>query len=89
MCDARIASDRACFGSLGWAYGLPYNGRTKALVQRVGLQTAKQLVLRRSPVAADWALTHHVVGRVVAPDRLLPEAKNIARSIRRSSRRAA
>lgn len=81
-CDIRIASDRAVFGQPEVSVAImPGAGGTQRLPRLVGKAKAKEMILTGDTVAADEALRIGLVGRVVPPAQLLPEAFAMARKI--------
>lgn len=81
-CDFRIASSRAKFGMPEVSLGLiPGYGGTQRLSRLVGLGDALYLVLTGQMIEAADALRIGLVQKVVEPENLLIEAKNIASKI--------
>lgn len=81
-CDIRIASSKAKFGMPEVSLGLiPGYGGTQRLSRLVGLGDALYLVLTGGLIDAVEALRIGLVQRVVEPENLLVEAKNIASKI--------
>jgi len=73
--DARFADSHAQVGLLpGW-------GGSARMVRRIGLHRAKELALTGRFLGADEALAWGFVNRVVAPERLRPEAEDLARQM--------
>lgn len=81
-CDIRIASDDAVMGlpevSLGY---IPSAGGTQTLPRHVPVGVAMQMILSGDPIDARAAFRHGLVQRLVARDRLYPEAESLARRI--------
>jgi enoyl-CoA hydratase/carnithine racemase len=88
-CDIRIASERALLGSFearrGYHHG---DGGIVRLVNACGVAVASHLLLTAEPIDARRALEWNLVTGVVAHERLLEEAEQVARQILRNSQRA-
>lgn len=88
-CDLRIAADDArfvlAFGRIGL---VPDSGATWLLPRLVGLGRATELALLPDPVGAEEALRIGLVNRVVPADRLLAEARELARRLAEGAPRA-
>ncbi|HOO89552.1 MAG TPA: enoyl-CoA hydratase-related protein, partial [Syntrophales bacterium] len=70
--NARFIDSHAKIGiHPGW-------GMTQLLQQAVGLRMAKQISFTGKPISAQDALRLRLVNEVVAPEALLPRAKEIA-----------
>jgi enoyl-CoA hydratase len=81
-CDFLIASENARFTDSHAKIGIhPGWGMTQLLQQAVGLRMAKQISFTCKPLSAQNALRLGLVNEVVAPEALLPRAKEIARDI--------
>ena len=82
QCDLRIASAKAVFGlpevTLGF---IPGAGATQRLPRAVGLQKAKELILTGRRFDASEAQEMGLVLRVVPHEKLLEEARSLARAI--------
>lgn len=81
-CDIRIASENASFAApeikLGWIGG---GGMAVNLSRAVGPSNAALMLMTGDPIDAKTALGWGLVSRVVARDRLLEEAMEIATAI--------
>ena len=78
-CDFRIASSEARLGSATLRFGLlPDEGGHALLVQTIGLPRALDFLLRKRIVGAAEAHELGLVHEVVAPDHLLPRARELA-----------
>jgi enoyl-CoA hydratase len=78
-CDLRIASEDAKFGQPEVALGLvPGFGGTQRLTRLVGIGKAKEMILTGRPIDAREAETIGLVNRVVAAEKLLGSAEEIA-----------
>jgi enoyl-CoA hydratase len=81
-CDIRIASETARFGQPEINIGiLPGFGGTQRLPRLIGKGRALELVLTGDMIDAREALRIGLVNRVVPPDDLLDEARQLARKI--------
>ena len=81
-CDIRIASDRARFGLPEVKLGIfPGLGGTQRLTRLVGKGAACELIFCGDLIDPATALRLGLVDKVVCPERLLPEAREIARRI--------
>jgi 2-(1,2-epoxy-1,2-dihydrophenyl)acetyl-CoA isomerase len=82
MCDLRIAAAGAKFGSTFVRLGLvPGDGGAFFLARVLGFPRALELMLTGRIVAADEALRLGLVHEVVADDRVLPRARELALTI--------
>ncbi|MBC7343330.1 MAG: enoyl-CoA hydratase/isomerase family protein [Clostridia bacterium] len=82
LCDLRVASEKAEFGFPEVKVGLfETNGVTHILPGLVGLGRAKELMLTGNTVDAGEALRIGLVEKVVPHERLMEEAKKLARRI--------
>jgi enoyl-CoA hydratase len=90
MCDTIIAADNAKFGqpeiTVGTIAGI---GGTQRLTRAVGKAVAMDVCLTGRMIDAAEAKTLGLVSRVVAPDRLMEEARKMAKAIASMSRPAA
>ena len=78
-CDTILASEKAKFGMLFIKVGLvPELASTHFLVQRMGFGRASEMCLSGRLYTADEAFRLGMIERVVAPDRLLDEALDVA-----------
>lgn len=78
-CDLRVASDTASFVLAFGRIGLvPDSGATWFLPRLVGAAKAAELALLGDTLSAEDARQSGLVGRVVAPDELMPAAREIA-----------
>ncbi len=81
-CDIRVAGEGAKFGQPEVGLGiLPGAGGTQRLPKLVGLGKAKELVFTGATIDAREAERIGLVNRVVPDDRVLEEAKALARTI--------
>ena len=79
MADLRIASEKAKFGETFLNLGIiPGDGGAWFMQRQIGYQRAFELTLSGRIIDATEALTLGVVLDVVAPDQLLPRARQIA-----------
>ncbi|PRR79037.1 putative enoyl-CoA hydratase echA8 [Clostridium liquoris] len=81
-CDIRIASKKAKFGQPESGLGItPGFGGTQRLSRLVGMGMAKQLIYTAEMINADEALRIGLVNKVVEPEKLMDEAKEMAKKI--------
>ena len=81
-CTIRLASDNARFGQPEINLGLiPGCAGTQRLPRLVGKARAMEMVLTGAPIGAQEALALGLVNRVVAQDKLLAEARALAREL--------
>jgi enoyl-CoA hydratase/carnithine racemase len=89
-CDMIVASETAQFGQPEIRLGIiPGGGGTQRLARVIGKQRAMELVLTGRRIPADEAYALGFVNRVVAADRWLEEALELARSVARRAPLAA
>jgi E-phenylitaconyl-CoA hydratase len=81
VCDIRIASDNAQFGTPEVKWDLLHGYGAYRLPQIVGLSHAMELLLTGTFIDAANALRIGLVSRVVPPDELLPTAYDVAGTI--------
>jgi (E)-benzylidenesuccinyl-CoA hydratase len=81
VCDIRIASDNAQFGTPEVKWDLLHGYGAYRLPQIVGLSHAMHLLLTGEFIDASTALQIGLVSKVVAPDELMPTAQGIASTI--------
>jgi enoyl-CoA hydratase/carnithine racemase len=82
MCDIRIASEAAVFAESFVKLGIvPGDGGAWLLPRVVGLSRACELAFTGETIDAHQALAHGLVSRVVAPDRLVGAARELAERI--------
>jgi enoyl-CoA hydratase/3-hydroxyacyl-CoA dehydrogenase len=81
-CDIRLASERARFGLPEVKLGIfPGLGGTQRLTRLVGKGPACELIFCGDIIDPATALRMGLVDKVVCPERLMPEAREIARRI--------
>ncbi len=81
-CDVLLASSAARFADTHVRVGLlPGWGGSVRLARRVGLHRAKELALTGRFFSAAEAASWGLVNQVVAPDELMPHAKEMARQM--------
>lgn len=81
-CDLRVAGEDAVFGCFERRFGVPLaDGGTQRLPHIVGLSRALDMILTGRPVTAAEAHRIGLVDRLVAPDRELDEALELAELI--------
>lgn len=81
-CDLRIASEKAQFGQQEINVGvIPGGGAIPRLTQLVGLTRAKEIVYTGDVIDAQTALRIGLVNKVVPPEKLMEEAKALARKL--------
>ncbi|WP_299563026.1 enoyl-CoA hydratase [uncultured Mycolicibacterium sp.] len=90
MCDILIAADTAKFGQPEIKLGvLPGMGGSQRLTRAIGKAKAMDLILTGRTIDAAEADRCGLVSRVVPADKLLDEAREVARTIAGMSRSAA
>ncbi|MEW6777300.1 MAG: enoyl-CoA hydratase-related protein [Bdellovibrionota bacterium] len=81
-CDVLLASEKARLGLPEVTLGLiPGWGGTQRLLLRVGPGKAKEMIFSGDPIKADEAFRIGLADRLVAPEKLLDEAKALAATI--------
>ncbi|WP_019230067.1 enoyl-CoA hydratase-related protein [Sedimentibacter sp. B4] len=81
-CDIRIASTKAVFGQPEVGLGvIPCFGGTQRLPRLIGSGIAKELIYTGRQVKAEEALYVGLVNKVVEPELLIEEAKNMMKTI--------
>lgn len=81
-CDLRIASEKAQFGQQEINVGVvPGGGAIPRLTQLVGMARAKEIVYTGEVVDATSALQMGMINKVVPHDKLMEEAKALARKL--------
>ncbi|MBU5485321.1 short-chain-enoyl-CoA hydratase [Clostridium sp. MSJ-11] len=81
-CDIRIASQKAKFGQPEVGLGItPGFGGTQRLPRLVGASMAKQLIFTGEIIGAEEALRVGLVNKIVEPEKLMDEAKEMAKKI--------
>ncbi|MHC6178592.1 short-chain-enoyl-CoA hydratase [Clostridium sp. JNZ X4-2] len=81
-CDIRIASSKAKFGQPEAGLGItPGFGGTQRLARTVGIGMAKELIYTAKMIKAEEALRIGLINKVIEPEKLLEEARNLANSI--------
>lgn len=86
MCDIRVASQRARFGSTFVKLGLvPGDGGAFLLQRAVGFAHAAELTLTGDIIDAQRALQIGLVSHVVPPEELMPLAQQIAERVSRNA----
>ncbi len=82
VCDMRIASSRAVFGQPETSIGImPLYAATKRLQRLVGFGRAKELIMTGRRIKAEEAYQIGLVNKVVAPEELIPAAKDMLAQI--------
>ena len=82
IADITIASEKASFTLAYTAAGLSPDGASSYLLPKVvGIKRAKEMMITNRRLTATEALGWGMVNRVVAPERLLEEAMELAKSI--------
>ena len=81
-CDLRIASENAHFGQPEINVGVvPGGGAIPRLTQLIGLTRAKQLIYTGEIIDAQTALQMGLVNKVVPQEKLIEEAKALAKTL--------
>jgi enoyl-CoA hydratase len=82
VCDLRIASETARFGVPEVKIGvIPAAGGTQRLPRMIGITKAKELLYTGDFIDAQESYRLGLVNKVVSPDKLLEEAKALARKL--------
>ncbi|MEM0215667.1 MAG: enoyl-CoA hydratase-related protein [Archaeoglobaceae archaeon] len=85
-CDIRIASTNAKFGQPEINIGIfPGGGATQRLPRLVGMGMAKKLVLTGEMISAEEAYRIGLIEELVAPEKLMDRAKEVANKIAEKS----
>lgn len=85
-CDIIVASEEAQFGQPEVGLGIiPGFGGTQRLTRTVGPKKAKELIFTADRINAKKAYEIGLVNRVVQPDELMDECKDIASSISKNA----
>lgn len=84
-CDLVVASTEASFATPGVRIGLFCTTPMVALTRAVGRKRALEMLLTGSPVDAQTAAEWGLVNRVVAPEKLCEEARDLACRIAEAS----
>lgn len=89
VCDFRIASEKAVFGQAEINIGLiPGTGGTIELPYIVGWAKAKEMVMLGRNYSAQEALDMGLVMKIVSPDKVMDEAKALAKELTSKPRTA-
>ena len=81
-CDMIYASEKAKFGQPEVGLGVtPGFGGTQRLPRRVGLAMAKELIFTGRIIGAEEALRIGLANKVVPPESLMEEVRNLAKEI--------
>ncbi|MCK4357426.1 MAG: enoyl-CoA hydratase/isomerase family protein [Candidatus Cloacimonetes bacterium] len=81
-CDIRIASEKAKFGQPEVKLGIiPGHAGTQRLARHVGIGKAKELIFTGDIIDGQEALRIGLVNKVVEPESLLEEVKDLANKI--------
>jgi len=81
-CDLRVASENAKFGQPEINLGtIPGAGGTQRLTRLIGMTKAKELIYTGNAIDANTAFTMGLVNKVVPPESLMAEAKELARKL--------
>ncbi|MFW6176262.1 MAG: enoyl-CoA hydratase/isomerase family protein [Thermoplasmatota archaeon] len=85
-CDIIVASEKALFGQPEVGLGImPGFGGTQRLTRTVGPKKAKELIFTADRINAKKAYEIGLVNRVVKPDELMNQCKDIANSISKNA----
>jgi len=81
-CDLRVVSEKARFGQPEINLGaIPGGGGTQRLSRLIGMTKAKELIYTGNAIDANTAFTMGLVNKVVPPESLMAEAKELARKL--------
>jgi len=81
-CDLRIASEKAQFGQQEINLGIiPGGGAIPRLTQLVGMTRAKEIVYTGDVIDARNALQMGLINKIVPPEKLMEEARALARKL--------
>lgn len=81
-CDLRIAAENAQFGLTETSLGIiPGAGGTQRLPRAIGVQRAKEMIYTARRIPADTAYSWGLLLKVVPPNLLLSEARDLALEI--------
>ena len=83
LTDLRVASTNARFGLPEIAYGMGGAGGSTRLSRQIPHLAAMWLALTGEPFDAETALRNHLVNEIVAPERLMARAREVAALIAR------
>ena len=82
VCDLRVASEVAYFSMPELKHGIiPGLGATQRLSRFIGVGRAKEMLFLGRMVRAETALEWGLIDRMVARDRVLPVARELAREL--------
>ncbi|MBR4437794.1 MAG: short-chain-enoyl-CoA hydratase [Bacteroidales bacterium] len=85
-CDIRVASAKAKIGQPEVGLGItPGFSGTQRLPRIVGEGVAKEIIFTAKAIVADEALRIGLVNRVVEPEKLMDEAKSLAKTIAKNA----
>ena len=85
MCDIRIALTEATFAENFVRVGIiPGDGGAWLLPRQLGLARAAEMTFTAEPIDAATALAWGLVSKVVEPDRLMPDSRDLAEKIARN-----
>jgi len=85
MCDLAVAVDTATFAMPGVNIGVFCSTPAVGVARNIGRKRAMEMLLTGEPIDARTALAWGLVNRVVPADRVLDEAKALARRASRGS----
>jgi len=88
-CDIRLASPKALIGQPEVGLGIiPGFAGTQRLPRLIGRSKAKELIFTGSSLTGQEALDLNLVNRLIDPDKLLLEARDLAKKILKNSQAA-